>query len=76
MSFCITGRLDSGRKRDEVEDWLKDLGAICKGSVSRDLTYLVTDDPDSGSSKNRKADSYGVKKITETQLYAIAGSEP
>jgi len=70
-SFCITGTLSSGKKREEVEAWIKSLGGEARGGVSKDLTYLVTDSPDSGSSKNAKADKYGVKKITEAQLYAL-----
>lgn len=76
QSFCITGTLGSGRKREEVESWIKSIGGEVRSSVSRDLTYLVTDTPDSGSSKNAKADKYGVKKITEKQLYALAPDNP
>jgi DNA ligase (NAD+) len=70
-SFCITGKLS--RKRGDVEAWIKQRGGICKGAVSKDLTYLVTNTPDSGSSKNKKADKYGVIKVTEDGLYSIGG---
>lgn len=73
LSFCITGKMQSGKKRSELETWIKDRGGIIQG-VSKDLDYLVTDTPDSGSSKNKKADKYGVKKVTEVQLYALEGS--
>ena len=43
----------------------KRAGYSVASSVSRDLTYLVTNTPASQSTKNRKADEYGVKKITE-----------
>lgn len=76
LSFCITGRMKSGKKRSAIETWIKGHGGITKG-IDRNLSYLVTDDPDSGSAKNEKADKYGVKKITEAQLYQlIDGSGP
>jgi len=69
MSFCITGKLS--RKRSEIETWIKSHGGVCKGNVDKNLSYLVTNTPDSGSSKNKKADKYGVKKVTEDDLYAL-----
>lgn len=69
QSFCITGKLS--KPRNEIEDWIKSLGGIVKG-VDKDLTYLVTDDVNSGSAKNQKADKYGVKKIGEQDLYLLA----
>jgi DNA ligase (NAD+) len=73
QSFCITGKMKSGKKRPEIETWVKEHGGIIKG-VDKNLTYLVTDSPDSGSSKNKKADKYGVRKITEEELYALVGT--
>jgi DNA ligase (NAD+) len=70
QSFCITGKMKSGKKRPEIESWVKSHGGIIKG-VDKNLTYLVTDTPESGSSKNKKADKYGVNKITEEQLYGL-----
>lgn len=72
-SFCITGKMKSGKKRKDIEDWIKEQGGMIKG-VDKNLTYLVTDTPDSSSSKNKKADKYGVIKITEDQLYALVKS--
>jgi DNA ligase (NAD+) len=73
LSFCITGKLS--RKRSEIETWIKSHGGVCKG-IGKDLSYLVTNTPDSGSSKNQKADKYGVKKITEDELYALVDDGP
>jgi len=70
LSFCITGKMKSGKKRSEIESWIKDHGGLIKG-VDKNLSYLVTDSPDSGSSKNAKAGKYGVPKITEAQLYQL-----
>lgn len=68
-SFCITGALTKPRK--EIESWIKDNGGETKSSVGKGLTYLVTNEPNSGSDKNAKADKYGVTKITEEELYKL-----
>ena len=39
------------------------------------LSYLVTNDPSSGSDKNKKASSYGVAIIDEAAFLAIVGGE-
>ena len=41
------------------------------GGVSKKLTYLVTNDTGSGSSKNRKAAELGTKIITEEEFLAM-----
>jgi DNA ligase (NAD+) len=43
-------------------------GGSFKSSVSNGLTYLVTNDKDSGSSKNTKAAKYGTKIIDEQEF--------
>ena len=69
-SFCFTGELKS-MKRNQAEEKVKALGGIAKNSVVKDLTYLVTNDPESGSSKNKKALEYGVKIIDEDIFLSI-----
>jgi DNA ligase (NAD+) len=69
-SFCFTGELKS-MKRNQAEEKVKALGGIAKNSVVKDLTYLVTNDPESGSSKNKKALEYGVKIIDEDTFLSI-----
>lgn len=65
-SFCITGELSLGR--DSVHDWIRTKGGEVKTSVSKTLDYLVTNDTGSGSAKNKKAASLGVKIINEDEL--------
>jgi DNA ligase (NAD+) len=69
-SFCFTGELGS-MKRGEAEEKIKALGALAKSSVVKDLSYLVTNDPESGSGKNVKARKLGVAFIDEAQFLAI-----
>ena len=67
MSFCFTGELVT-MKRLDAEQLVKQNGGMCKTSVTKDLTYLVTNDTTSGSSKNVKAASLGIPVITEQQF--------
>ncbi|MCL2270960.1 MAG: NAD-dependent DNA ligase LigA [Treponema sp.] len=66
-SFCFTGELSS-MKRNQAEEKIKALGASAKTSVVKDLSYLVTNDPSSGSSKNKKARELGIPIINEEQF--------
>jgi len=76
LSFCFTGELSS-IKRTEAQEKVKSLGAQVKSSVVNGLSYLVTNDPDSGSSKNKKARELGVKIIDEKEFLKLikTGSE-
>jgi DNA ligase (NAD+) len=69
-SFCFTGEL-STMKRGQAEEKVKALGGGVKPSVVRDLSYLVTNDPESGSAKNLKARSLGIPIINEEQFLAL-----
>ena len=73
LSFCFTGELSS-MKRGQAEKQIKALGASVKASVVTDLSYLVTNNPESGSSKNKKARELGVPIIDEEQFLALLAS--
>lgn len=62
VKVAITGKLSV--KRSDFEAELRRFGYVA-GELSRTTQYLITDDPNSGSSKNKKADEYGVEKLTE-----------
>jgi DNA ligase (NAD+) len=70
FSFCFTGELKS-MKRNEAEEKIKALGGSAKSSVVKDLSFLVTNDPESGSAKNKKAQSFGVPILDEEQFLAL-----
>ena len=69
-SFCFTGELVT-MKRQDAEQLVKQNGGVCKSSVTKDLTYLVTNDTTSGSSKNVKAAQLGIPVITEEQFLKL-----
>ena len=70
FSFCFTGELKK-MKRKEAEEKVKALGGNVKSSVVSDLSFLVTNDTESGSSKNVKARELGVKIINEENFVQI-----
>ena len=70
LSFCFTGEMKS-MKRGEAEEKIKALGAQSKSSVVKGLSYLVTNDPSSGSAKNKKARELGVPVIDEEGFLAL-----
>jgi DNA ligase (NAD+) len=72
MSFCFTGELES-MKRPDAEELVRSLGGTPKASVTKGLSFLVTNDPASGSDKNKKAASYGVGIIDEAEFLRMAG---
>ena len=69
-SICVTGSLKFG-SRDKFLEFAKEHGYEPKGSVVKGLTYLITNDPNSGTSKNIKARKLGVNVITEDYFMKI-----
>ncbi len=73
-TVCITGELS--RPRKAVEKAIMDAGGTPKGSVSKDTSYLVTNFPDTTSSKMTSAKKHGVPVISESQLMDLLGQGP
>jgi DNA ligase (NAD+) len=71
LKFCITGELS--RPRGEIEKLIKQNGGIMVGSVSKNTSYLVTNEKESSSSKFVKAKSLGIPVIDEDQLNQLIG---
>ena len=65
MTFVFTGEL-TGFTREEAEEKVKSLGGKASGSVSAKTAYLVAGE--AAGSKLKKAQSLGVKILTETQF--------
>lgn len=69
LSFCFTGKMIY--KRNELEKMASEKGADIKKAVSKNLSFLVNNDTESTSSKNKDAIKYGVKIISEKQFLDI-----
>lgn len=74
-SFCVTGSL-TVMDRKAFQDFVVERGGIAKTGVAAGLGYLVTNDPTSGSDKNRKAQKLGVQVISEDEFFKMAGGPP
>ncbi|HON89388.1 MAG TPA: NAD-dependent DNA ligase LigA [Spirochaetia bacterium] len=73
LSFCFTGELKT-MKRAEAESLVRQYGGTVKSSVTKDLSYLVTNDPNSGSSKNMQAKKLGIPVISEDNFLLMIKS--
>lgn len=66
MVFCFTG--SACLPRSKLEAMATEKGHKVSGSVNSKTTYLVTDDTESGSTKNKKAKELGIPIITSIQF--------
>ena len=71
--FVITGSLEHYKSRTELKKEIEAQGGKVAGSVSKNTSYLVTNNPESGSSKNKAATELGVKIITEDEIRTMLG---
>lgn len=65
MTFVITGSLNHYDNRDALVSVIEQNGGKASGSVSAKTTYLINNDVESTSGKNKKAKELGVKIISE-----------
>lgn len=65
LKFCITGELS--QPRPQIEKLIKQNGGVIAG-VSKNLSYLVTNEEDGTSSKYVKAQALGIPIINEKSL--------
>lgn len=63
---AITGKLSV--KRSDFENELRKFGYEPTTSVNKETLFLITDNPNSSSSKNKQADKFGIVKITESDF--------
>lgn len=72
-TFCITGKLNHFPNRDALVEQIEKLGGKVVTGVSAKTNYLITNDKDSGSSKNQKAAKFGTKILSEAEFVALCG---
>ena len=66
--FCITGSLNHFANRDEAKEKIEAAGGKVSGSISAKTSYLVNNDVESTSGKNKKAKELNIPIISEEEL--------
>ena len=64
-TFVITGSLEHFANRNELVAKIEELGGRASGSVSAKTDFLINNDTESNSSKNKKAKQLGIPIISE-----------
>lgn len=70
-SFCFTGKAEAIGSRSKCEELVIANGGTVLSGVKKNLDFLVTDDTESGSSKNKKAKELGIPVITSFEFKAM-----
>ncbi|MBP3451462.1 MAG: NAD-dependent DNA ligase LigA, partial [Agathobacter sp.] len=75
ITFVITGDVHHFKNRDAFKAYVEAEGGKVAGSVSGKTNYLVNNDVESTSSKNKKAKSLGVPIISEDTFIEMFGGQ-
>ncbi len=68
MTFVITGSVEHFANRNEVKEVIESKGGKVTGSVTAKTDYLINNDVNSTSSKNKKAKELRIPIITEEEF--------
>ena len=68
INFVITGSVEHFANRGEVKEEIEKRGGKVTGSVTSKTNYLINNDVNSTSSKNRKARELGIPIISEEEF--------
>ena len=72
-TFVVTGKLKTFVSRDELKECLTTCGAVLTETLAEGVDYLITNTPNSGTAKNKKAVELGIKRITEDEFNEMIG---
>ncbi|MGF6376448.1 DNA ligase (NAD+) [Clostridiales Family XIII bacterium PM5-7] len=73
MTFVITGSLNQYENRDALKTEIEAAGGKVAGSVSAKTSYLINNDRESTSGKNKKAKELGISIIDEDMVKKLLG---
>lgn len=73
LTFVITGDVYKYKNRDEFVAYVESQNGAVTGSVSKKTGYLVNNDVESDSSKNKKAKELGIPIISEDKFIEMFG---
>ena len=75
LTFVITGKLNHFKNRDVIKEKIESLGGKVTGSVSKNTDYLINNDKDSTSSKNKSAKTLNIPILSEEDFIQTFGIE-
>lgn len=70
-TFVVTGEVVHFKNRKELQAKIESLGGKVTGSVSKNTDYLINNDSESNSSKNKKAKELGIPILTEEAFLSL-----
>ena len=73
--FVITGSLVHFQNRKELEEEIRKAGASTASSISKNTSYLINNDKNSTSSKNKKALELGIPILSEEDFLKLLQGE-
>ncbi len=74
-TLVITGSVTKFANRDELKAYIEQLGGKAAGSVSAKTDYLINNDTESNSAKNKKAKELGIPILSEDAFLALVKGE-
>lgn len=75
INFVVTGSVTHFKNRNEVKEEIEKRGGKVTGSVTSKTNYLINNDTESTSSKNRKAKELGIPIISEEDFLDMLKNE-
>mgnify|MGYP005947997121 CR=1 FL=1 len=75
MVFVITGSVEHFANRKELQTLIESKGGKATGSVTSKTTYLINNDVNSTSSKNKKARELGIPILSEEDFLKFLEGE-
>lgn len=75
INFVVTGSVTHFKNRNEVKEEIEKRGGKVTGSVTSKTNYLINNDTESTSSKNRKAKEMGIPIISEEDFLDMLKNE-
>ena len=73
LVFAITGKVNHFKNRDELKEKIESMGGKVTGSISKNTNYLINNDKNSTSSKNKNAKLLNIPIISEDDFIETFG---
>lgn len=70
-TFVVTGSVEHFKNRAELKKYIEARGGKTSESVSKKTAYLINNDKNSASGKNKKARELGIPVISEEEFLAL-----